>query len=117
MGYFDLPRGRVDLNLKPKKGGKYDGWTNVMMTDVAEPESIASLVEDWSKGYTVLGARFNGRDVEIPKNYHWELRDRDGEVLAKHKTHAEAAEDAKDRRLKRRTDPTVKVGGVWFKYD
>ena len=50
------------------------------MTDGLCDDDLAALVEDWQGwGYNVLGARFNGRNVNIPKDYHWELSVKDGE--------------------------------------
>lgn len=109
MGYFDLPTGELELNLKPKKDGKRNGWTSVMFTDGLYTQTLVGCVEEWSRLYKVLGARYNGREVTIPKKYHWELCNH-GESLGSFKTRAEAVEKMHELQKKRRTDKSVKVG-------
>ena len=115
MGMFDLPRGEFELNLKPKKGKvcSHNGWTSVMFTDSLYRGDIAQTVEMWSDSYKVLGARFNGREVAIPKKYHWEHRIKD-EVLGVYKTYAEGRAVMDERKKLRWKDKSVKVGGAYF---
>ena len=98
MGYFDLPTGEVELLLKKKGRGRFkEEWKNVAMTDYIDYGNIAELVERWSKNYKVLGARYNGRNVTIPTEYHWEHRYKD-DVYGVYKTRAEVVEAMEKRR-------------------
>ena len=114
MGLFDLPTGELELNLKPKRSNcKRNGWTSVAFTDRLYREEIASCVEVWSKDYKVTGARYNGKTIQIPKKYHWEVRNKE-EIFGKFKTRAEAVEELNERRLASRRDASVKVGRLVF---
>ena len=113
MGAFDLPHGEFDLLLENSKGKE---WKNVMFTDTIDKGMIADCVEMWSGNYKVLSARFNGIKVEIPTNYHWELRFK-GEVLGKFKTRDEAKEEMYRRKALWRKDKSVKVGIPYFAQD
>lgn len=109
---FTLPRGEFDLYLKPRKGAdcrSEEGWKNIMMTDRLEAGEIAESVEEWSKNYEVLGARYNGKEVTIPKNYHWELRS-GSEAFGSFKTRKDALEEMHHRKVLRRQDKTIKTG-------
>lgn len=78
MGYFDLPTRELELLLKKKgRGNKKAEWRSVMFADRLSAGEIASCVEDWSINYKVVGARYNGREVSVPNNYHWEHRHKD----------------------------------------
>ena len=114
MGLFDLPRGEFDLLLKGKDGK--ENWKNVMFCDSFGTGEVADLVEMWSTNYTVLAARFNGRPVEIPTNYHWELRSK-GESLGKYATREEAKAAMYERKALWRKDKTTKVGIPYFVKD
>ena len=90
MGYFDLPTGCFELLLKKKGRGQHKAeWKNVMMTDRLSPGDIADCFERWSQNYRVEGARYNGRAITPPTNYHWERR-HFYEVLGRYATRAEA---------------------------
>ena len=117
MGYFDLPTGELELNLKPKKkGAKENGWTSVMFTDGLSKEDIATSVEEWSINYRVLEARYNCRPVTIPKKYHWELRSKE-ECFGIYKSRADAVKAMQERKAMRWEDKTVKVGLPYFVED
>lgn len=119
MGAFDLPRGELELNLKPKNKDCYfkeEGWQSVMFTDGLDYETLVGCVEDWTGNYEVLGARYNGRTVTIPKKFHWELQHK-GEVLGSFKSRAEAVETMRARKAEWRKDKTVKVGLPKFVLD
>ena len=61
-----------------------------MITDSLYPSEVAQCVEDWERvNYKVMGARFNGNDVKIPENYHWEVYTKT-EVLGTYKKRADA---------------------------
>lgn len=77
--------------------------------DRLDKEVLADNVERWSKHHEVLAARYNGRPVMIPTNYHWELQHK-GEVLGIFKTREEACEEMNKRKVARYEDKTIKVG-------
>ena len=110
MGAFDLPTGDFQLLLKDAKGTK---WTSVMFTDSLDRSEIAETVEDWSVNHEVLSARYNGREVVIPKKYHWELQ-LNGEVLGSYKTYKEARAEFDRRRIQYRKDKTTRPGRIVF---
>lgn len=77
MAYFDLPTGNFELLLKKRGRGNHKAeWRSVMFTDSLYNEEIASCAEEWSRNYIVVGAKYNGKDVDIPSpdSYHWEHR-------------------------------------------
>lgn len=99
MGYFDLPTGEFELLLKKKGRGRFkEEWTSVMFTDRLNDESIADCVERWSENYKVMAARFNGRKVFIPHEYHWELVSK-GDVLGEYSKRSDAKKAWDDRRM------------------
>ena len=106
MGYFDLPTGELELQLKDKNGVY---WESVMFTDWIEQYEIAQTVERWSEHHEVLAARYNGKPVAIPTNYHWELVSK-GEVLGSFATRKEAEKAREERKAKWVKDRTVKIG-------
>lgn len=110
MGYFDLPRGEFELLMDD------EGWKSVMLTDNLYKEEIAECVEMWSVKHKVLGARYNGKEVPIPTNYHWELRHKD-ELLGIYKLRKDAKEEADLRRREYRKDKSVKTGIIKFVED
>ena len=110
MSYFDLPRGEFELLLDDR------GWTSVMFTDSLFKSDIASCIEDWSVKHKVLGARYNGKEVSIPKNYHWELRHKD-ELLGVYALYKDAKENLECRRKEYRKDKTIKTGSIKFVED
>lgn len=113
MGYFDLPSGDFEL-LFGDNGTQR--WESVMFTDSLSKSDIADCVEQWGKKYKILGARYNGKDVAIPVNYHWEMQ-KDGETLGRWKTREEASEDMNKRRRERKTDKTILIGRIVFVQD
>ena len=74
MGMFDLPTGEVELKAR-KKGakGKHYKWESVVFTNTLSRADIARIVEEWSNYRDIQKVRFNGKEVEIPKLYHWEV--------------------------------------------
>lgn len=61
MGYFDLPKGEVELRI--------DGvWQSVEFTDHFTREDYLDIVKRWSKNHTVGAARYNSHryENEIP---------------------------------------------------
>ena len=115
MGAFSLPTG--DFELLMKKGGSEPKWTSVMFTDALYNSEIADCVERWSVNNTVLGARYNGRAVTIPTNYHWELKFKGGEMTGHYTTRKEAEAAMKELKAKRRTDKTIRIGFPTFVQD
>lgn len=117
MGYFDLPTGHFELLLKKKGRGNYKAeWRCVAITDSLYKKSIAEDVERWSKDYTVLEARFNGRKVAIPTNYVWELKAKE-ELIGTYATYEEAASVRDERKHSNRKKPKeerIPVGCVRF---
>lgn len=110
MGYFDLPTGELELLMKKKgRGGYKPEWKLIAFTDRISDAELASDVERWSKNYKVIAARHNGREVEIPTAYHWELRNKD-EVYGCFKTW----EDAKVEMINRKCADGRKCGSIWF---
>ena len=98
MGIFDLPTREFELLLKKKgRGQRKEEWKSVMFTDRLELAEIARCAEEWSRNYRVLGARYNGRNVAIPTDYHWELRYKDN-VYGVFKTRAEAVQMMNERK-------------------
>ena len=113
MGHFDLPKGDFELLLGDN--GKEE-WQSVMMIDRLAKEDIASCVESWSERHKVLGARYNGKDVNIPSNYHWELQ-HNGETLGRFAKRKEAKLEYEYRRALRFSDKTVVLGSIEFVED
>ena len=113
MGYFDLPRGELELQLKDAKGIR---WESVMFTDSLTAEDVASCVEDWSVRHEVMAARYNGKAVQIPKGYHWEIKCKD-ETIDSFATRKECADAWNVRRRAWNKDKTVKLGIVSFVKD
>ena len=90
MGYFSLPTGNFELLLKKKGRGAHKAeWKSVMITDSLYQSEVAQCVEDWGRNYKVMGARFKGKAVKIPENYHWEVYTKT-EVLGTYKKRADA---------------------------
>ena len=110
MGMFDLPRGEFDLLLKDGKGTH---WECVAFTDWINAEEIAMTVEEWSVNHEVLSARFNGKEVTIPKNYHWELVN-GADVIGTFNVRKEAQAVWQERRTKYRKDKLEKPGIIKF---
>ena len=110
MGYFDLPRGELELQLKDGKGIH---WESVCFTDRLDKETLAMCKEEWSERHEVLAARYNGKEVEIPTNYHWDLRHKDV-VFGSYKTREEAVNAMHQRKSMWRKDKTVKIGLPYF---
>ena len=89
MSIFGLPTGEFDLLLKKRGRGRHkEEWKNVMFTDFITQGEIAECVEDWSRNYKVVAARYNGKKIAIPTNYHWEHKYKDV-VYGRYKTRAE----------------------------
>lgn len=100
MGYFDLPTGDFELLLKKKgRGNRKAEWRSVMFTDYLDKEIIATCAEEWARNYKVAGARYNGREVNIPSpgSYHWEHRCRDS-VYGVYKTRKEVVDAMQKRK-------------------
>ena len=118
MGFFDLPSGNFELLLS-KNGSRKQEWKSVMMTDRLYPEEIADCVEQWSKNYKVRGARHNGREVNIPTSYHWELRAK-SDVIGSYPTREAAKEAADKRRMQnwgKRDEERIPIGAICFVQD
>lgn len=118
MGYFDLPRGELELLLKKKgRGNRKAEWKSVMFADRLSTGEIVSCVEDWSINYKVVGARYNGREVNVPTRYHWEHRHKDS-VYGIYKTRREVLEAMQERkkfnRLEKDRAKMVPVGTPVF---
>lgn len=103
MGIFDLPSG--DFELLFKDNGKEE-WKSVMMIDRLTKEEIAECVERWSENHIVTGARYNGRIVEIPTEYYWEIRSK-GETLQRFSKRKDAVKELEKRRLINRKNKAV----------
>ena len=112
-GAFALPTGELDVQLKD---GEKVYWKNVACTDWVDKGEIAETVEVWSRNHEVLAVRFNGRELQIPTNYHWELEYK-GEVLGTFATRKDAVEEMNARKIERYKDKTVKVGIPKFVQD
>ncbi|MBO5869652.1 MAG: hypothetical protein J6P84_03610 [Alphaproteobacteria bacterium] len=108
MGYFDLPRGELELLIERDREKK---WHSVCFTDSLDAETLVLCVEDVRKGDKVLDARFNGVCVKIPKKYHWVI-DCKGEILGEYKTRKDAYNEWNRRRAEKRRDSTVKTGAI-----
>ena len=117
MGTFSMPTGELELRVKPRADVsatlKEEAWMSVMFTDGLTTDELAESVEDWSTKYEVIGARYNGKELDIPKNYHWELRNKkDPSIQFGHyDSFREAHTDMISREHLRKTDKTVLTGG------
>ena len=120
MGYFDLPSGEFELLMKKKGKGRFKSeWKTVMFTDSLYPSEIADTVEMWSENYVVMSARFNGRKVLIPDNYHWEHRLGD-KILGSYTKRAEAKKALEERKhlnFRKSKEERVRVGTIKFVKD
>ena len=118
MGCFDLPRGELELLLKKKgRGNRKTEWKSVMFVDRLSAEEIASCVEDWSINYKVVGARYNGREVNVPTRYHWEHRHKDS-VYGIYRTRKEVLNAMQKRKefnwLEKDKSKTIPIGTPVF---
>lgn len=106
--------------LKRKGRGRFkEEWRSVTFTDRLTEACIAEDVENWSKNYKVLGARYNGRRVTIPTKYHWEHRVGD-EVIGRYGTRKEARtawEMRRESNYGKPKDERVPVGMIVFVKD
>ena len=62
MGYFDLPKGELELLMDGK-------WESVAFTDRPSMDEIMSDVKMWSKNHRVTAARYNSHTLgknEVP---------------------------------------------------
>lgn len=113
MALFGLPTGEFELLLKHKGRGRYKTeWQTVMFADRLDLEDVASVVEDWSKNYNVVGARYNGKAVDIPTKYHWEFSISPTENEGYFNTYEEAIREAT---LRRRANKKEKDKSKWLR--
>lgn len=121
MGYFDLPTGELELLLKKKGRGRHkEEWRSVSFTDSLTKEELVSDVENWSKNYKVNSARYNGKVVDIPTNYHWEHRYKDT-IFGVYKTRDEVVAEMNKRKefnwSEKDKTKKVPIGSPYFVMD
>lgn len=114
---FWMPTGNFELLMKKKgRGNHKPKWESVMLTDRLTSGDIAECVEHWQKNNKVIAARYDGREVFIPTEYHWEHRIKN-EVIGCYSTRAEAIAVMEERRhsnYRKPREERIPVGGVYF---
>ena len=107
--FLTMPTGDFELQFKD---GDKTYWKSVMITDSPSKEEIAQCVEEW-ENRNVLAARYNKKPVEIPTNYHWELRF-GKECFGVFKKRKDAYAAMIDRKNRKRNGENIKAGFVCF---